>query len=946
MDSDGDNSSQVDEKDILDSSVFGPNAKLFSCELCDQKFTNKLKIAVHWSVNHGYKLCALCSNYAFRYDTDKMQHELQHLPFGCSSCSFEFNSVYHTDIEKHYKDAHKSFLCMFCSSVIEPYSKFAIHFEMKHNIVDKRESFLDTSTPLHEFLKDSDTGFFQCKLCNKKKKTDLLFGHFIFYHGLSIHAFATFIVKKDPEIRVNGSAIGSIDNELSEGGNNETTIKEKRSKKVCGVCENQITADSNIHDVFCQGYIMCNQKECEQLFQDETSYGKHLDSEHPTSNCKFGCRDTNLKASEIEAHLQNSHDIVECSLCYIINSSGNYKNHLRDKHSVNLLIYEKARNETSLKLYRVDDGSNEENKKQVLCNFCDHNITKDIREFSFINHYQDRHEINISAIIRNLDKNPIPDLISSKTEISEKDCLENFEVILETQTEGLIETDFDTSKVYCIGADSHLEKKPRAKNQTRISCEFCKKTTFDASCRLYEHLNDTHGFKLLNVIDECDTCQVKIQKSETISDEDSKDFNLSLVCPLDESFHLTKDNFKSHMEFAHLDQTLSIDKIMYKCFECNFAYNKLEDMRQHFKEAHPENKVNYCRICRVRLDDLSDNSVHFKLNHADDIKPVEHFTCKLCDKKYKGKHRAKTHYLNAHVKKKKYVRKMIGFKCQHKACKETFNNKDDRKMHLMIAHPDEKLFACKQCPLKFSTKSGLFGHNMKHKNIVLTCSFCQKTFIRRDSYKEHLLIHSGVRQKCSFCEKTFVQRSNLIRHERIHLNDKPYKCNFCEKTFSDKGACTSHENVHTKAEHSNCEVCGKHFAKKQKLKYHMRTHTLENVFTCDVCNQIFTQSYSLRKHKESHLKKGRSDKCYECDRVFKSIKARDKHMSSYHAETFPEAETLIETKIQCTMCNMKDFTMDTIKEHLSKKHNIDNPNEWESFVREVEFEMETEDSMK
>lgn len=31
-----------DEKDILDSSVYGVNAKLLECSLCNQKFTNKV----------------------------------------------------------------------------------------------------------------------------------------------------------------------------------------------------------------------------------------------------------------------------------------------------------------------------------------------------------------------------------------------------------------------------------------------------------------------------------------------------------------------------------------------------------------------------------------------------------------------------------------------------------------------------------------------------------------------------------------------------------------------------------------------------------------------------------------------------------------------------------------------------------------------------------------
>jgi len=43
LESEEDNAAQNDETDILDSSVFGPNAKLFSCQLCDQKFTNKVR---------------------------------------------------------------------------------------------------------------------------------------------------------------------------------------------------------------------------------------------------------------------------------------------------------------------------------------------------------------------------------------------------------------------------------------------------------------------------------------------------------------------------------------------------------------------------------------------------------------------------------------------------------------------------------------------------------------------------------------------------------------------------------------------------------------------------------------------------------------------------------------------------------------------------------------
>ena len=113
---------------------------------------------------------------------------------------------------------------------------------------------------------------------------------------------------------------------------------------------------------------------------------------------------------------------------------------------------------------------------------------------------------------------------------------------------------------------------------------------------------------------------------------------------------------------------------------------------------------------------------------------------------------------------------------------------------------------------------------------------------------------------------------------------------------------------------------------------------MENVLTCD-CGKIFTESYSFRKHKETHLKKGRSDKCEECGKIFKSAKAKAKHIMEYHT-TFPEPESLVETKIQCTLCNLKNFSLTNIKDHLNKVHKIEDTNDWESYIEEVEFEMD------
>lgn len=55
-----------------------------------------------------------------------------------------------------------------------------------------------------------------------------------------------------------------------------------------------------------------------------------------------------------------------------------------------------------------------------------------------------------------------------------------------------------------------------------------------------------------------------------------------------------------------------------------------------------------------------------------------------------------------------------------------------------------------------------------------------------------------------------------------------------------------------------------------------------------------------------------------------------------------EAETLIETKIQCTLCNLAHFSMETIKGHLTEVHNIAETDDWETYIGDVEFEMEPE----
>lgn len=826
----------------------------------------QLKIVIHWCTSHGYKLCSFCTNYAFKYDSDRIQHEQQHIPFGCTfDCEHEFNKICDDNISEHYKKAHQSLLCFYCLSVIQPLSKYAEHVEKKHNVLDfskfsnKEDVYrlFELKNNGSELAQDS---FFHCLMCDKKKRLNLWFGHYAFYHNISIHALKK-ALDLSPEMCINGSVLTNVEKDTSSSNDIEETGNTLK-KELCTVCDHPFRFDEitkELHGVFCKGFVVCDQKDCSEVFETDGDLAKHMDLKHSVLNCKFGCAaSTQLKPLEINHHMQKLHDLIECFLCNNVNSLGNFNNHLRDTHSVDLMTFEKAMaKKASSKLYRVESSSESDGEKQVLCNFCDHDITEEIKEFSFVRHYQNEHEINLTAILRNLDKNPIMDVIlNDKKSKFDKECLKNFFIV--KSFDSLIETDFDCSKVCCIGIE-HLEPKPNISDfeeemiDSEYTCEFCKKTfKFAKPCEFYEHLQESHGFRLLNV-NACDKCKTQNKSTETLTSQDNKNFNLSLVCPYDSSSHVTKENFKDHMRYAHSDSTPMTNVIIYKCHVCNYAYKSMKEIRDHFNNDHPNIKMKYCRICRFKLTS-DESSDHFRLKHAEDMKRIEKFCCKICKKEFKKEGTAKLHYVKTH--KKQEEKRKSAFKCQNPQCRESFDNKEDRKLHQLFAHPDEKMFACKQCDLKFSTKSSLSSHTVIHKNVINTCEFCSKTFLRRDSFKEHLLIHSDVRLKCSYCEKVFVQRSNLIRHERIHLNDKPYKCTYCDKTFSDKGACTSHEKVHTKSEICQCGVCGKEFQRKQKLKYHMRLHTLENVLTCEDCGKIFPENYSYRKHRETHQNKG------------------------------------------------------------------------------------------
>lgn len=92
-------------------------------------------------------------------------------------------------------------------------------------------------------------------------------------------------------IRINGSSIGSAD------------LTDSARERLCSVCEKQINSDSSIHEVFCQGLIVCDQKDCDRMFEDRKAMMEHFEKNHNVQlQCRFGCNEAKLKSTNVREH--------------------------------------------------------------------------------------------------------------------------------------------------------------------------------------------------------------------------------------------------------------------------------------------------------------------------------------------------------------------------------------------------------------------------------------------------------------------------------------------------------------------------------------------------------------------------------------------------------------------------------------------------------------------
>lgn len=114
---------------------------------------------------------------------------------------------------------------------------------------------------------------------------------------------------------------------------------------------------------------------------------------------------------------------------------------------------------------------------------------------------------------------------------------------------------------------------------------------------------------------------------------------------------------------------------------------------------------------------------------------------------------------------------------------DSSNDSDDTYLTRIRDSTGRKFYVCKECGLRFKSKSGIKRHfekkhmvkqdddNKKVDKGNFVCPKCGQLYTRTDTFRRHTRYECGVPRKfeCQICSLRFKRQNHLTRHMDTHL---------------------------------------------------------------------------------------------------------------------------------------------------------------------------------
>lgn len=354
----------------------------------------------------------------------------------------------------------------------------------------------------------------------------------------------------------------------------------------------------------------------------------------------------------------------------------------------------------------------------------------------------------------------------------------------------------------------------------------------------------------------------------------------------------------------------------FKCPQCDFATKTNEQLTNHIKRKHSENKIKDfpCLECDKAFHIKDDLTKHLKLGHKQkkQKKSLDDLPCEVCGNVFNSQQGLKMH--------QRWVHRNETMTCHIcETCGQSFEWERTLCLHVRLEHPSDDAIhriecKCEKCNVTFSSAQILNDHLVECLTINrprFTCGICEQTNKCPSTF--HTVNDRRQEDTCEDCHLGSWHSAIALKK---HVGEKHrlirFVCDECGKTLTKAANLKSHiTNTHQGLKEWNCDQCDKRYGKKSHLRAHKEhTHSTET-FKCDQCVTVLKSRLSLKIHTKIVHERTIQFECDHCDFTSFHKSSLNQHFRRVHQHLKPHL---------CSYCGKEFFEKSICVRHMVKSH--------------------------